>query len=55
MIQSELDNVELGKGKNAVKAQKVKQDVLLKKLLFGSQKEFAKAFRDPAERFKKKP
>lgn len=54
LIQAELDGVKLGKGKNAAEAQKAKQDILLKRLLFGDKVQMSKAFRDPAERFKKK-
>jgi hypothetical protein len=44
----------MGKGKNAAKARQAKQEILLKKLLFGDKVKMTKAFRDPAEAFNKR-
>jgi hypothetical protein len=53
-IEGQLDAIEMGKGKNAAKARQAKQEILLKKLLFGDKVKMTKAFRDPAEAFNKR-
>jgi hypothetical protein len=52
-IESELDKVKEGKGKNAARARAVKQERLLQKLL-GQDASAGKRFADPADLLKKK-
>lgn len=48
-VQGELDAIPLGKGKNAEKTRKNKQERLLKQLLGIEEKDAPGRFRDPAK------
>lgn len=51
-IQGELDNVKLGKGKNAQERRAARQQALLERILFGKKGSTKGRFRDPAEMLK---